>query len=77
MQVCVDVWNVIPAILLLVLAEGLNTAQIASLCLGLENVKLPPKINKRGRPKVAEKTVIGLPCKKKKKTDKPTPFLKE
>ena len=45
-------------------------------CLGLENVKLPPKIKKRGRPKGAEKTVIGLP-RKKKKTDKPIPFLKK
>ena len=42
---------------------------------GLENVKLPPKMKKRGRPKGAETTVIGLP-RKKKKTDKPTPFLK-
>ena len=33
-------------------------------------------MKKRGRPKGAEKTVIGLPCKKKK-TDKPTPFLKK
>ena len=47
-----------------------------TLCLGLENVKLPPKMKKRGRPKGAEKTIIGLPCKKKK-TDKPTPFLKK
>ena len=37
------------------LAQGLNTAQIASLCLSLKNVKLPPKVNKRGRPKGAEK----------------------
>ena len=43
---------------------------------GLENVKLPPKMKKRGRPKGAETTVIGLP-RKKKKTDKPTPFLKK
>ena len=46
------------------------------LILGLENVRFPPKIKKRGRPKGAEKTVIGLP-RKKKKMDKPTPFLKK
>ena len=43
---------------------------------GLENVKLPPKMKKRGRPKGAKTTVIGLP-RKKKKTGKPTPFLKK
>ena len=45
----------------------------------LENVKLPPKMKKRGRPKGAETTVIGLPRRKKKKatTEKPTAFLKK
>ena len=50
--------------------------ELLIICLGLENVKLPPKIKKRGRPKGAEKAVIGLP-RKKKKTDKSIPFLKK
>ena len=43
---------------------------------GLRDIKLPPKIRKRGRPKGAEKTTIGLP-RKKKKENKPVPFLKK
>lgn len=39
-------------------------------------MKLPPKMKKKGRPRGAEKTVIGLP-RKKKKTEKPITFLKK
>ena len=44
----------------------------------LTNIKMPAKILKRGRPKGAECTVIGLPCKKKKKgvALKMVPFCK-
>ena len=40
------------------------------------DIKLPPKIRKRGRPKGAETTVIGLP-KRRKVVDRPLPFLKK
>ena len=40
------------------------------------DIKLSPKIRKRGRPKGAEKTIISLP-RKKKKENKPIPFLKK
>ena len=33
---------------------------------GTQDVILPPKLKKRGRPKGAEKTVVGLPAKKGK-----------
>ena len=39
-------------------------------------IKLPPKIRKRGRPKGAELTAIGLSQKKSKKESKPIPFSK-
>lgn len=42
----------------------------------LESIKLPPKIKKRGRPKGADLTVIGLP-RKKKCIKKPVKFLKK
>jgi len=42
----------------------------------LNQIKLPPKIRKRGRPKGLEKTVIGLP-RKKKCRNKTLPFLKK
>ena len=42
----------------------------------LGTIKLPPKIKKRGRPKGAEMTVIGL-TKRRKKHDKTLPFLKK
>ena len=42
----------------------------------LASIKLPPKIKKRGRPKGAGLTVIGLPRKKHCK-DKPVKFLKK
>lgn len=41
-----------------------------------QDVILPPKLKKRGRPKGAEKTIIGLP-RKKKKSNKSVPFLKK
>ena len=40
------------------------------------DIKLPPKIRKRGRPKEAETTVIALP-KRRKVVDRPLPFLKK
>lgn len=44
----------------------------------LSNIKMPPKMLKRGRPKGAEMTVIGLPKakKKKEKNDNIKPFCK-
>ena len=42
----------------------------------IQDVILPPKLKKRGRPKGAEKTVIGLPAKKKK-AKLVVPFLKK
>ncbi|KAI0241980.1 hypothetical protein LSAT2_015341 [Lamellibrachia satsuma] len=45
------------------------------LCLALDDIKMPPPIRKRGRPKGAEMTVIGLP-KKRKMLTRPVPFLK-
>ena len=41
---------------------------------GLETMKLPCKMRKRGRPKGANKTVIGLP-RKKSRGNKPVSFL--
>lgn len=38
----------------------------------MSQIKLPPRIRKRGRPKGADKTVLGLPKKKSRKG--PTPF---
>lgn len=38
---------------------------------------MPPVLKKRGRPKGAEKTVIGLPRKKAKKESRPVQFLKK
>ena len=44
----------------------------------MSELKLPPVMKKRGRPKGAEKTVIGLPRKKfKGNTIKPASFLKK
>jgi len=44
----------------------------------LKSIKLPPKIRKRGRPKGAGLTVIGLPKKKKcTDSDRPVNFLKK
>jgi len=51
-----------------------------TLYLDLENLKTPPLMKKRGRPKGAEKTVIGLPrCKKFKgeQIRKPVAFLRK
>ena len=42
----------------------------------LKTIKLPPKMRKRGRPKGAETTVIGLP-KRRKRSNKTVPFLKK
>lgn len=38
---------------------------------------MPPIVKKRGCPRGAEKTVIGLPCKKVKKHSRPMAFLKK
>ena len=43
--------------------------------LDLSQVSMPLKVRKRGRPKGADKTVIGLP-KRKRPTNKPVPFLR-
>ena len=44
----------------------------------LKCIQLPPKMRKRGRPKGAEKTVVGLTRKKAKSSgSKPLPFLKK
>ena len=43
---------------------------------GIQGIILPPKLKKRGRPKGAEKTVIGLPAKKRKARSV-IPFLKK
>ena len=40
----------------------------------INQLKMPPV---RGRPKGAEKTVIGLPCKTAKKESRPMPFMKK
>ena len=45
-----------------------------SCTVNLSKILLPPKMRKRGRPKGADKTVIGLP-KKKYRGDKPLPFI--
>ena len=38
---------------------------------------MPPKMKKRGRPKGADKTVIGLPRKKMRTSGKKCHFLKK
>ena len=43
---------------------------------GIQGIIFPPKLKKRGRPKGAEKTVIGLPTKKRK-AKSVIPFLKK
>ncbi|KAK7114682.1 hypothetical protein V1264_000704 [Littorina saxatilis] len=43
----------------------------------LDNVTLPPKSRKRGRPKGKVVNAIGLPSRKKCKVDKPVPFSKK
>ena len=43
---------------------------------GLSEIQLPQKIRRRGRPKGAENTVIGLPRRRHHKGRKPLPFLK-
>ena len=54
----------------------LQLLYVGNVISGLDSVKLPPKMMKRGRPKGAEKTVIGLP-NKKRKLNKPLTFLKK
>ena len=49
---------------------------IITCLIEFQDVTLPHKMKKRGRPKGAEKTVIGLP-RKKNRPDKPVPFLKK
>ena len=46
------------------------------ICSGIQGIILPPKLKKRRRPKGAEKTVIGLPTKKRK-AKSVIPFLKK
>jgi len=41
---------------------------------GLQDIQLPSKMRKRGRPKGADKTVIGLP-RKKSRGNRPVSFL--
>ena len=53
---------------------------IIIIIIGVEKLVLPPILKKRGRPKGAEKTVIGLPSRKKFKGSqirKPVAFLKK
>lgn len=46
--------------------------------LDFKSIAMPPIIRKRGRPKGSDKTIIGLPKKKKKSLEnKPLPFLKK
>ena len=54
----------------------LQSLYVGNTVLGLDSVKLPPKMMKRRRPKGAEKTVISLP-NKKRKLYKPSYLLKE
>ena len=42
---------------------------------GINDIKMPPKMLKKGRPKGAGLTVIGLP--KKRDVKQPSPFLKK
>ncbi|CAB3995110.1 zinc finger SWIM domain-containing 1-like [Paramuricea clavata] len=55
-----------------------NTTQPQAVC---SQIKIPPVMPKRGRPKGADLTVIGIPRKRKEKKssgkDKPTPFMKK
>ena len=44
--------------------------------INLDKIKMPPKMIKRGRPKGADTTVIGLPSSKKKKVGTVVPFSK-
>ena len=57
---------------------AVTSTRIYVLCtyVGIKDVILPPKLKKRGRPKGAEKTVIGLPAKKRK-AKLVIPFLKK
>ena len=52
------------------------TSNFPAKTLDLTSIKLPPKIRKRGRPKGAGLTVIGLP-RKRKYTDGPVKFLRK
>lgn len=48
---------------------------IVLISVDLSKISLPPKMRKRGRPKGADKAMIGLP-KKKCKGNNPQPFIK-
>ena len=60
------------------LPSSSTTTDIPSTsAVNLDNVALPPKSKKRGRPKGTNNTVIGLPNRKELKINKPTPFIKK
>lgn len=53
-----------------------TSTEVASFEHAVQSIVLPPKLRKRGRPKGASLTVIGLPRKKTCQTSKPVAFIK-
>ena len=43
----------------------------------MSHLQLPPKMKRRGHPKRAELTTIGLPKKKRRSNRKPVAFIKK